>query len=72
MHIARVTLICLVAFAFIAGCGMMSKKAETPEATTTATGATQMTESAEMESNAGTAMEETAIEEITLNVTGMT
>ncbi len=68
MHIARLSLICLIAFVFMVGCGLISKKAEMPETTTTAM------ESTEMESDMKTDgdMMEAAVEEVTLNVTGMT
>ena len=70
MHIARLSLICLVAFVFMVGCGMLGKKAEMTE-----TAATSM-DGAAMESEAkddmAQSMEEAAVEEITLNVTGMT
>ena len=70
MHIARLSLICLIAFVFMVGCGMLGKKAEMSETT-----ATPM-EGAAMESEAkadmAESMEEAAVEEITLNVTGMT
>jgi hypothetical protein len=70
MHIARLSLICLVAFVFMVGCGMLGKKAEMTE-----TAATSMEEAA-MESEAkgdmAPSMEEAAVEEVTLNVTGMT
>ena len=71
MHIARLSLICLVAFVFMVGCGMLGKKAEMTE-----TAATSAMEDTAMESEAKgdmvEAMEEAAVEEITLNVTGMT
>lgn len=68
MHIARLSLICLIAFVFMVGCGLMSKEAEMPETTTAAM------ESTEMESDMKTDgdMMEAAVEEVTLNVTGMT
>lgn len=71
MHIAKLSLICLVAFAFMVGCGMIGKEAEMTE-----TAATSSMEDTAMESAAKAdmteSMEEAAIEEITLNVTGMT
>ena len=71
MHIAKLSLICLVAFAFMVGCGMIGKEAEMTE-----TAATSSMEGTAMESEAkgdmAESMEEAAIEEITLNVTGMT
>ena len=71
MRIAKLSLICLVAFAFMVGCGMIGKKAEMSEtAATTSTGEAVM--EAEAEAVAKESMEEAAVEEITLNVTGMT
>ena len=71
MRIAKLSLICLVAFAFMVGCGMIGKKAEVSEtAATTSTGKAVM--EAEAEAVAKESMEEAAVEEITLNVTGMT
>lgn len=70
MRIAKLSLICLVAFAFMVGCGMVGKKAEMTE-----TAATTSTEKAVMETEAEAVagdMEQAAVEEITLNVTGMT
>jgi len=70
MRIAKLSLICLVAFAFMVGCGMIGKQAEMPETAATAV------EGASMESKAKTDMagdmEQAAVEEVTLNVTGMT
>lgn len=70
MRIAKLSLICLVAFAFMVGCGMIGKQAKMPE-----TAATPVEEAA-MESKAKTDMagdmEQAAVEEVTLNVTGMT
>ena len=71
MRIAKLSLICLIAFAFMIGCGMMGKKAEMSESTTTAAMEGTATE-AEMKGDTVEAVEETAVEEITLNVTGMT
>ena len=73
MHIARLSLICLVAFAFMVGCGMMGKKAEMSEPTPTAA----VTEAATGSDTKGASdiaetVDTAAIEEITLNVTGMT
>ncbi|MCE2416314.1 hypothetical protein J4G07_20205 [Candidatus Poribacteria bacterium] len=59
MHIAKLSLICLIAFVFVVGCGLISKEAEMPETTTAA-----------MEADGD--MMEAAVEEVTLNVTGMT
>jgi uncharacterized protein YceK len=87
MRIAKLSLICLVAFAFMVGCGMIGKKTEMTEtAATTSTGkavmeaeaetaATTSTGKAVMEAEAEAMagdMEQAAVEEITLNVTGMT
>ncbi len=71
MHIVRLSLICLIAFAFMVGCGMIGEKAEmsTPA---TATDSAAMESDATGASDAAEAVEEAAIEEITLNVTGMT
>ena len=70
MHIARLSLICLIAFVFMVGCGMLGKKAEMTE-----TAAPSM-DGAAMESEAkddmAKSMEKAAVEEITLSVTGMT
>ena len=69
MRIVKLSLICLIAFGFMVGCGMIGEKAEM---------STSDADSAAMESDATSAsdvagaMEEAAIEEITLNVTGMT
>ena len=67
MYIARVSLICLVAFVFMVGCGMIGNKAEMSESAGTI-------ETAAMESETKTDgdMMEAAVEEVTLNVTGMT
>lgn len=71
MRIAKLSLICLVAFAFMVGCGMIGKEAEMSE-----TAATTSTEGTAMESEAKADMagdmEQAAVEEVTLNVTGMT
>ena len=79
MHIARLSLICLVAFAFLVGCGMMGKKAEMSESVMEDTAMESemkgdMMESEAMESDMKMKgdMMEAAVEEITLNVTGMT
>ena len=71
MHIIRISLICLIAFAFMVGCGMIGQKAEmsTPA---TATDSAAMKSDAKSASDIAEAMEKTAIEEVTLNVTGMT
>lgn len=72
MHIARLSIVCLIAFAFMVGCGMLGKKAEMSEP------AMETMEGAAMESEMkgdmmeAEAMEEAAVEEVTLNVTGMT
>ena len=73
MHIARLSLICFVAFAFMVGCGMMGQKAEMSETTPTAAVTEAATGSeAKSASDTAEAVEAAAIEEITLNVTGMT
>ncbi len=70
MHIARLSLICLIAFVFMVGCGMLGKKAEMTEtAATPMDGATMESES---KADMAESMEGAAVEEITLNVTGMT
>ena len=69
MYIARLSLICLVAFVFMVGCGLISKEAEMPETTTAAMDGAAM-ESDDMKTDGD--MVEAAIEEVTLNVTGMT
>ncbi len=72
MHIVRLSLICLIAFAFMVGCGMMGKQAEMSESATGTMDGAAMKSEAESASDAAEAVEEAAIEEITLNVTGMT
>ena len=69
MHIARVSLICLIAFVFIVGCGLIGKEAEMSE-TTTATMESTTTMESDMKTDGD--MMEAAVEAITLNVTGMT
>ena len=69
MRIVQLSLICLIAFAFMVGCGMIGEKAEM---STPATDSAAMESDASSASDAAEAMEEAAIEEITLNVTGMT
>ena len=68
MHIVRLSLICLIAFVFMAGCGLISKKAEMPETTTAAMEGTEMESDMKTDGD----MMEAAVEEVTLNVTGMT
>lgn len=70
MRIVKLSLICLIAFAFMVGCGIVGKKAEMSESTTTTAMEGTATE-AEMKGDT-VAMEKAAVEEITLNVTGMT
>lgn len=79
MHIARLSLICLVAFVFMVGCGMMGKKAEMSESAMEGTAMESEMKGDMMESEAMKSdmkmkgdMMEAAVEEITLNVTGMT
>lgn len=69
MRIVQLSLICLIAFAFMVGCGMIGEKAEM---SSTATGSAAMESDAKSASDEAATMEEAAIEEITLNVTGMT
>lgn len=75
MHIAKLSLICLVAFVFMVGCGMIGEKAEMSETAATSTDSAAM-ESEAMESEAkgdmAESMEKAAVEEVTLSVTGMT
>ena len=73
MHIARLSLICLVAFAFMVGCGMMGQKTDMSETAATSTmDSAPMKSDAESASDVADAVEKAAVEEITLNVTGMT
>ena len=73
MHIARLSLICLVAFAFMVGCGIIGQKAEVSETAATSTmDSAPMKSDAKSASDVADAVDEAAIEEITLNVTGMT
>ncbi|MDE0556287.1 MAG: hypothetical protein OXI24_18905 [Candidatus Poribacteria bacterium] len=81
MRIAKLSLICLVAFTFMVGCGMMGKQAEMSETADTAMeGAAMESEmkmaDSEMQTKGDMAesmdMEQAAVEEVTLNVTGMT
>lgn len=68
MHIVRLSLICLIAFVFMVGCGLIGKEAEMPETTTAAMESTETNSDMKMDGD----MMEAAVEEITLNVTGMT
>ena len=70
MHIARLSLICLIAFVFMVGCGMLGKKAEMTETADTAMDGAAM--ESEAKADMAESMEKAAVEEITLNVTGMT
>ena len=70
MHIVKLSLICLVAFAFMVGCGMIGKEAEVSETAATSTDGAAMESEAKVDT--AEAMEGAAVEEITLNVTGMT
>ena len=73
MHIARLSLICLIAFAFMVGCGIMGQKAEMSETAATSTmDSAPMKSDAKSASDVADAVEKAAVEEITLNVTGMT
>ncbi len=71
MHIAKLSLICLVAFAFMVGCGMIGKEAEMSETAATSSMEDAATGS-EVKGGMAESMEGAAVEEITLNVTGMT
>ncbi len=71
MHIVRLSLICLIAFAFMVGCGMMGQKAEMSTSEMSTDGAA-MKSDAKSASDIAEAMDKAAVEEITLNVTGMT
>ena len=73
MSIARLSLICLVAFAFMVGCGLMGQKSEVSEiATTSPMEDAPMKSDAKSASDVADAVDTAAVEEITLNVTGMT
>lgn len=72
MYIARLSLICLMAFVFMVGCGMLGKQAEMSETPTAATDGADMKSEAKSASDMAEAMETAAVEEVTLNVTGMT
>ena len=72
MYIAKLSLICLIAFAFMVGCGMMGQKAEMSETATSAMDSAPMKSDAKSASDIAEAMDKAAVEEITLNVTGMT
>ena len=69
MRIVQLSLICLIAFAFMVGCGMIGKKAEM---SAPAPDGAAMKSDAKSASDIAEAVEEAAIEEVTLNVTGMT
>ena len=71
MRIVQLSLICLIAFAFMVGCGMIGEKAEMSAPAPVADGAA-MKSDAKSASDIAEAVEEAAIEEVTLNVTGMT
>ncbi len=69
MYIARLSLVCLLAFVFMVGCGMLGKKAEmSSESGTEAMSESTMKTDMKAEGD----MMEAAVEEVTLNVTGMT
>lgn len=72
MQIAKLSLICLVAFAFMVGCGIMGQKAEMSETATSTMDSAPMKSDAKSASDVAEAMDKAAVEEITLNVTGMT
>lgn len=69
MRIVQLSLICLIAFAFMVGCGMIGEKAEM---SAPAADGAAMKSDAKSASDVAEAMEDAAVEEITLNVTGMT
>ena len=71
MYIARLSLVCLIAFVFVVGCGLIGKEAEMSETAGTTEEATMKTDSDTVMKTDGDMME-AAVEEITLNVTGMT
>ena len=68
MYIARLSLICLIAFVFMVGCGLIGKEAEMPETSTAAMDGAEMKSDMKADGD----MMEAAVEEVTLNVTGMT
>jgi uncharacterized protein YceK len=70
MYIARLSLVCLMAFVFMVGCGMLAKKAEMSEPTAGTTEEAAMKTDSDMKTDGD--MMEAAVEEVTLNVTGMT
>ena len=70
MYIARLSLVCLIAFVFMVGCGMLAKEAEMSETAGTTEEAAMKTDMKDMKADGD--MMEAAVEEVTLNVTGMT
>ncbi len=66
MNIARFTLITLVTFAFLMGCGMVGQQAEMPVETT------MTAEEVPMEELSVPTPEKAAYQEVTLQVEGMT
>ena len=68
MRIVQLSLICLIAFAFMVGCGMIGEKAEM----SAPADGTAVESDAKSTSDVAEAMDKAAVEEITLNVTGMT
>ncbi len=66
MYIARFTLITLVAFVFLMGCGMIGKQAEMPVETATAV------EEKPMDELSVSTPTKAAYQEVTLQVEGMT
>lgn len=66
MYIAKFTLITLVTFVFLMGCGMVGQQAEMPEETTMAA------EEKPMDELAVPTPEKAAYQEVTLQVEGMT
>lgn len=72
MYIVRLSLVCLIAFAFMVGCGLIGKEAEMSESATGTTEKAAMKTDSDMAMKTDGDMMEAAVEEITLNVTGMT
>ena len=72
MYIARLSLVCLIAFVFMVGCGLIGNKAEMSESATGTTEEAAMKTDSDMAMKTDGDMVEAAVEEITLNVTGMT
>lgn len=66
MNIARLTLITLVTFAFVMGCGMVGKQAEMPEETT------MTAEEKPMDETSVSTPQKATYQQVTLQVEGMT